>query len=154
MSRVSVRSTLRMDGSFEPFPVNPTGLGGSLPPMGYFDPFGLAVGKDAATLRQYREAEIKHGRVCMLASAGLLTQEVSRMSSFPLVFALDISFNSPHCWDRVPRHRQELGEAVKNKASFIRMCSSEMRITLSRNKIVLGAFGVQRQSAFKPFDYV
>ena len=76
MSRVSIRSTLLMDGSFDPFPVNPTGLGGVIAPTGYFDPVGLAVGKDAATLRQYREAEIKHGRVCMLASVGLLTQEL------------------------------------------------------------------------------
>jgi hypothetical protein len=75
-SRVNVRSTFVMDGSFDPFPVNPTGLAGSIAPTGFFDPVGLSVGKDAATLRQYREAEIKHGRVCMLASVGLLTQEL------------------------------------------------------------------------------
>ena len=73
---MNVRSTFVMDGSFDPFPVNPTGLAGSIAPTGFFDPVGLSVGKDAATLRQYREAEIKHGRVCMLASVGLLTQEL------------------------------------------------------------------------------
>jgi hypothetical protein len=58
------------------FPENPTGLVGDIAPTGFFDPLGLSVGKDAATLKMYREAEIKHGRVCMLAAVGLLTQEI------------------------------------------------------------------------------
>lgn len=58
------------------FPENPTGLVGDLAPTGFFDPLGLSTGKDEATIRQYREAEIKHGRVCMLAAVGLLTQEL------------------------------------------------------------------------------
>jgi light-harvesting complex I chlorophyll a/b binding protein 1 len=58
------------------FPDNPTGLVGNLAPTGYFDPLGLANGKDEATLKQWRDSEIKHGRVCMLASVGLLTQEL------------------------------------------------------------------------------
>lgn len=71
----SVRSTgLKMSV----FPENPTGLVGEVAPTGYFDPLGLATGKDAATLRLYREAEIKHGRVAMLAAVGLLTQEISK----------------------------------------------------------------------------
>lgn len=60
----------------EVFQDNPTGLPGDLAPTGFFDPLGLSKGKDAATLKQYREAELKHGRVAMLASVGLLTQEV------------------------------------------------------------------------------
>jgi len=44
--------------------------------IGFFDPVGLSKGKDAATIKQWRDAEIKHGRVCMLASVGLLTQEL------------------------------------------------------------------------------
>lgn len=57
---------------------NPIGMEGSLAPTGFFDPLGLSVGKDATTLKQYREAEIKHGRICMLASVGLLTQEITK----------------------------------------------------------------------------
>ena len=71
---MAVRKSLMMSDSL--FPENPTGLVGTVAPTGYFDPFGIAVGKDAATLRKYREAEIKHGRICMLASVGLLTQEI------------------------------------------------------------------------------
>lgn len=58
------------------FPENPTGLVGDIAPTGFFDPLGLSNGKDEATLKQWRDAEIKHGRVCMLAAVGLLTQEI------------------------------------------------------------------------------
>lgn len=58
------------------FQDNPTGIIGDLAPTGFFDPLGLANGKDEATLKQWREAELKHGRVCMLAAVGLLTQEL------------------------------------------------------------------------------
>jgi hypothetical protein len=46
------------------FPENPTGLLGDIAPTGFFDPLGLSKGKDAITLKMYREAELKHGRVC------------------------------------------------------------------------------------------
>ena len=42
--------------------------------MGFFDPLGFSK-TDAATLRKYRESELKHGRVAMLAVFGWLTQE-------------------------------------------------------------------------------
>lgn len=71
--KVTTRNALKMSSVF---PENPTGLPGDLAPTGYFDPLGLSTGKDAATLKQWREAEIKHGRVCMLAAVGLLTQEI------------------------------------------------------------------------------
>lgn len=41
---------------------------------GFFDPFKLSEGKDDATLRWYRAAELKHGRVAMLASLGIVIQ--------------------------------------------------------------------------------
>jgi len=41
---------------------------------GFFDPLGLSVNKDDETLNWYRSAELKHGRVCMLASLGIVTQ--------------------------------------------------------------------------------
>eukprot|EP01035_Chromulina_nebulosa_P020044 gene20044-26024_t len=74
VARLSRSDTLKM--STELFPENPTGLVGDLAPTGFFDPIGLSKGKDAATLKQWRDAEIKHGRVAMLATFGLLTQEI------------------------------------------------------------------------------
>lgn len=43
---------------------------GVTPPAGFFDPLGLSVGKDDATMKFYREAELKHGRVSMAACLG------------------------------------------------------------------------------------
>jgi len=49
-------------------------LAGVSAPLGFFDPLGFSK-KDEATLYKYREAELKHGRVAMLAVLGWLTQE-------------------------------------------------------------------------------
>jgi len=41
-------------------------------PVGFFDPLGFAKGKDEAEFRNLRVAEIKHGRVAMMASIGMV----------------------------------------------------------------------------------
>ena len=51
------------------------GLPGSLPPFENFDPFNLLDGKTFDQVRTWREAELAHARVGMLASAGFLVQE-------------------------------------------------------------------------------
>merc|ERR550537_134912 len=48
---------------------------GQTMPMGYWDPLGLSVDIAPGRLLYYREAEVKHGRVCMLASLGFLVGE-------------------------------------------------------------------------------
>ena len=45
------------------------GLPGALAPMGEFDPAGFAK-KPVGTVRRYREAEVMHGRVAMVAFVG------------------------------------------------------------------------------------
>mmetsp|Transcript_1787 Transcript_1787/g.3245 ORF Transcript_1787/g.3245 Transcript_1787/m.3245 type:complete len:231 (+) Transcript_1787:74-766(+) len=50
-------------------------MAGVTAPLGFFDPFGYSVGADEGTIRFYREVEIKHGRVAMLASLGFLVAE-------------------------------------------------------------------------------
>merc|ERR1712176_916923 len=57
-------------------------LPGALPPVGFFDPLGLAEKATEATLLRYREAEITHGRVAMLAFIGFLVGEKVEGSSF------------------------------------------------------------------------
>jgi hypothetical protein len=44
-------------------------------PMGLFDPIGIAANVPEGRLLFYREAELKHGRVCMLAILGLIVGE-------------------------------------------------------------------------------
>mmetsp|Transcript_2804 Transcript_2804/g.4325 ORF Transcript_2804/g.4325 Transcript_2804/m.4325 type:complete len:211 (-) Transcript_2804:113-745(-) len=55
---------------------------GALAPMGFFDPLGFAEKADEKTLKRYREAEVTHGRVAMLAAVGFLVGEAVEGSSF------------------------------------------------------------------------
>jgi hypothetical protein len=50
--------------------------------MGVFDPLGFAAKADEATLKRYRESELTHGRVGMLAVVGFLVGEKVEGSSF------------------------------------------------------------------------
>merc|ERR1719198_1133337 len=51
------------------------GLPGGANILGEFDPAGFIEGKDQDTVYKYREAELAHGRVAMLASLGFVVQE-------------------------------------------------------------------------------
>jgi Chlorophyll A-B binding protein len=55
---------------------------GALAPVGLFDPLGLGAKADEKTLKRYREAELTHGRVAMLAVVGFLVGEAVEGSSF------------------------------------------------------------------------
>lgn len=48
---------------------------GVIEQLGFFDPLGFSVNADEGKMIFYREAEIKHGRVAMLASLGILVSE-------------------------------------------------------------------------------
>jgi len=63
---VAARSALKMSAE---------GLPGALPPVGFFDPLGLSAGKTDGEIKKIREAELKHGRVSMLAFLGILVGE-------------------------------------------------------------------------------
>jgi len=52
---------------------------GALAPTGFWDPLGLSKGIDEATFTKYRTAELKHGRVAMLAVVGLIVAENTRL---------------------------------------------------------------------------
>merc|ERR1719421_2365632 len=51
------------------------GLPGNIAPAGNFDPANLLEGASKSEVYRWREAELTHGRVGMLASAGFLVQE-------------------------------------------------------------------------------
>jgi|Transcript_15202 hypothetical protein len=51
------------------------GLPGSISPITNFDPLGFAATADYETMKQYREAELQHGRVAMLGALGMLVTE-------------------------------------------------------------------------------
>jgi len=60
------------------------GLPGAIAPAGEFDPLGFSESVDQLEMNRLREAELVHGRVGMLASAGFLVQE-----GFHPLFAAD-----------------------------------------------------------------
>merc|ERR1719472_620857 len=60
------------------------GLPGALDPVGDFDPAGFATDCTLDEMKRYREAEITHGRVSMLAVVGFLVGE-----NFHPLFGLD-----------------------------------------------------------------
>lgn len=60
-----------------------SGIVGSDVEVPEFDPLGLAKNKDEETLGWYRAAELKHGRVCMLASVGYLVQGLYHLPDGP-----------------------------------------------------------------------
>merc|ERR1712151_952554 len=49
---------------------------GQIEPLGFFDPLGLSTDASPGRLLFFREAELKHGRVCMFASVGYLYGEL------------------------------------------------------------------------------
>merc|ERR1712199_98756 len=50
-------------------------LAGITDPLGFFDPLGYCNEASEGKIRFYREVELKHGRVAMLASLGFLVGE-------------------------------------------------------------------------------
>jgi len=61
-----------------PPPFDPTQQVGVTAPLGFFDPLGFCPPGDEANFRSNRAAEIKHGRVAMLASVGFVVQHYIR----------------------------------------------------------------------------
>ena len=51
------------------------GLPGSIDPVPDFDPFGFAERADLEQMKNYREAELQHGRAAMLGALGILITE-------------------------------------------------------------------------------
>lgn len=72
ISAKAATSSNKAKGKAAPFCFD---LPGNTAPAGDFDPLKLSVGKDENTVKRYREAELTHGRVAMLASTGFLVGE-------------------------------------------------------------------------------
>jgi len=51
------------------------GLPGAVAPLGNFDPLGFTTELPLQEIKRYREAEVTHGRVAMLATVGYLVAE-------------------------------------------------------------------------------
>jgi len=69
------RKLLKVVDQVETKVVKDSVLAGIGAPMDYFDPLGFATTVSAGKLLFYREVELKHGRVAMLAALGMLVGE-------------------------------------------------------------------------------
>merc|ERR1712187_68585 len=69
---------------------------GITPPTGFFDPWGFSTKSSLGTLLYFREAELKHGRIGMIASLGLIAGEkFSPLLGAPNKPAVDVVFETP-----------------------------------------------------------
>lgn len=66
-------SSMRMSVELPSF--NAKSFPGVSEPFGYFDPLGLSTDLTEEDFKKYRESEIKHGRVAMLAFLGIFLAE-------------------------------------------------------------------------------
>jgi hypothetical protein len=87
VANVATRPTASVALNAAPFENEP----GVIAPTGYFDPAKLSYGITAETFAQYRTAELKHGRVSMLAVLGYVATETYH---FPGDIAPGIPFAS------------------------------------------------------------
>jgi len=73
-------------------------MAGATAPMGYFDPLGFSTDIPVGRLLFFREAELKHGRVGMLASVGILVTD----SGFHPLFGGDIDVPAYIAFQQTP----------------------------------------------------
>merc|ERR1712241_1293677 len=58
------------------------GLLGDQEPLGFWDPVGFSKDGDLEKFKRRREVEIKHGRVCMLATIGYMVPEYVKLPGY------------------------------------------------------------------------
>mmetsp|Transcript_1796 Transcript_1796/g.3654 ORF Transcript_1796/g.3654 Transcript_1796/m.3654 type:complete len:277 (-) Transcript_1796:139-969(-) len=81
-----------------PPPFDPSKQVGAIAPLGYFDPLGFSKVGDKKGFRELREAEIKHGRVAMMASIGLVAQHFAHLDYQPVQINVNTAPYSIGAW--------------------------------------------------------
>jgi len=78
--------TMRKAAEVEaPPPFNPATQIGAMDPLGFFDPAGFTKVGDEPGFKNLRAAEIKHGRVAMMAAVGAVAQHYVKFPGFETV---------------------------------------------------------------------
>merc|ERR1719502_578915 len=68
-----------------PPPFDPSKQVGAMAPLGFFDPLGFSKVGDKDGFRNLRMAELKHGRVAMMAAVGAVAQHYIKFPGFEKV---------------------------------------------------------------------
>merc|ERR1719309_1465540 len=76
------RASQTADAPPPPPPFNPTTQIGAMDPLGFFDPAGFSKVGDKDGFRNLRSAELKHGRVAMMAALGAVAQHFIKFPGF------------------------------------------------------------------------
>jgi len=88
MARVAAAAGAAVLGAEEaaapppPPPFQPAEQLGAMAPLGFFDPLGFTSVGDEAGFNKLRASELKHGRVAMMASVGLVGQHFIKFPGF------------------------------------------------------------------------
>lgn len=88
--KVVTRQAIYEDVKFNPELIpkkvfDPAKQRGATPPLGFFDPLKFSLYDDKECFRRYREMELKHGRVAMMATGGALVQPFLKFPGFEKV---------------------------------------------------------------------
>ncbi|CAK9021122.1 unnamed protein product, partial [Durusdinium trenchii] len=70
---------------------------GACPPLGYWDPFGMMAFQDEEKFRRNRELELKHGRICMVATIGMIVPDLFGRFGGYLSPSMDLKFSDIPC---------------------------------------------------------
>jgi hypothetical protein len=95
--QVAMNAEVQADSPPEPPKFDVREMPGVTAPLGFFDPLGFSEKASEGKIRFYREVEIKHGRVAMLASLGYLIAE-----QFHPLFGGDIDVPSLKAFQATP----------------------------------------------------
>ena len=79
---VTRRAEATLAEDVPPPPFQPSQQFGATEPLGFFDPLGFTSVGDESGFRKLRTSEIKHGRVAMMASIGLVGQHFLKFPGF------------------------------------------------------------------------
>ena len=94
-------------------------LPGITAPFGdVFDPMNLIDRTSVAEMRRYREAEITHGRVAMLASLGFLVGE--QLEDFPLFFNFDGNITGGTAFPTSSSHTAHISANYALRTDYLR----------------------------------
>jgi len=79
------------------FAFDPSAELGACPPLGYWDPFGMMAFQDEEKFRRNRELELKHGRICMVATIGMIVPDLFGRFGGYLSPSMDLKFSDIPC---------------------------------------------------------
>ena len=79
------------------FAFDPSAELGACPPLGYWDPFGMMAFQDEEKFRRNRELELKHGRICMVATIGMIVPDLFGRFGGDLSPSMGLKFSDIPC---------------------------------------------------------